>query len=123
MSRLRAVRGAITLDQDSRTEIIGRTQELLKELLDRNQIAAENIVSIIFTATDDLHTEFPAAAARLMGLKGIPLLCARELHITPEDSDFALVRCIRVLIHYYGPVPAIPVYLRDAGRLRTDPVA
>src|SRR5687767_14940932 len=119
--RLWAVRGAITLDTDTRDEIVNRTQELLRELLGRNCIERDDIVSIIFTATDDLTAEFPAAAARLMGLKGVPLLSARELSVTRETSDFALTRCVRVLMHYYGPERPHSVYLRDAARLTDDP--
>lgn len=112
--RLWAVRGAVTVREDTRVEIIARTQELLKELLGRNGIEHDDIVSIVFTATDDLHAEFPAAAARLMGLRGIPLLCARELEVT---SELAVPRCIRVLCHYYGTSRPDPVYLDEAARL------
>ncbi|MGH7859464.1 MAG: chorismate mutase, partial [Candidatus Binatia bacterium] len=94
MERLYAVRGAVTLDADTREEVVGRTQALLKELFDRNGIEPGRIVSIFFTATDDVHAEFPAAAARLMGLNGVPLLCAREL-----DVKGGTPLCIRVLMH------------------------
>lgn len=118
MERLYAVRGAITLDADTREQVIERTQTLLKELCGRNQIDAERIVSIFFTATDDVHSEFPAAAARLMGLNGVPLLCARELEVT---SSLSLPMCIRVLVQFYGNEAPEPVYLGEAARLLDPP--
>lgn len=118
MERVYAVRGATTADADTREEIVLRTQALLEELCSRNEVAPGDIVSIVFTATDDLHTEFPAAAARLMGLNGVPLLCARELEVT---SSLSVPRCIRVLMHYYGTRPPEPVYARGATRLLEPP--
>jgi chorismate mutase len=116
--RLYAVRGAITLEEDTREQVVTRTQTLLKELLSRNAIDTDDIVSVIFTATPDIHGEFPAAAARLMGLRGVPLLCARELDVT---STLAVSLCVRVLIHYYGEAAPEPVYLEGAVRLRDLP--
>jgi chorismate mutase len=118
--RLYAVRGAVTIDEDTREQVVERTQALLTELLDRNSIAQEQIVSIFFTATDDVHAEFPAAAARLMGLNGVPLMCARELEVT---SSLSLPMCIRVLMHYYGTATPQAVYLGETKRLleRPDP--
>ncbi|HVE90972.1 MAG TPA: chorismate mutase, partial [Actinomycetota bacterium] len=75
MPRLYAVRGATSLDEDSRAQVLSRTQELLSELMSSNGIRPPDLVSILFTATGDLHSEFPAAAARVMGLDGVPLLC------------------------------------------------
>lgn len=118
MQRLYAVRGAITVDSDTREQVIEKTQTLLKELFARNQMDPEQIVSMFFTATDDIHAEFPAAAARLMGLNGIPLLCARELDV---HSALAMPRCIRVLIHYYGDEAPESVYLGDTTRLLDPP--
>lgn len=112
--RLWAVRGAITLDEDTREQVVTRTQTLLKELLSRNAIDPADVVSVIFTATPDIHTEFPAAAARLMGLQGLPLLCARELDV---DSALAVPLCIRVLVHFYGEARPQPAYLEGAVRL------
>jgi chorismate mutase len=94
------------------------TQELLSELLARNSIGSDDIVSILFTATDDVHAEFPAAAARLMGLNGIPLLCARELDVT---SSLAMPLCVRVMLHFYGESKPEPVYLGGTERLREAP--
>ncbi|MEX2393125.1 MAG: chorismate mutase [Actinomycetota bacterium] len=118
MERLFAVRGAVTVPEDTREHVISQTQALLKELLGRNQIDAERIVSIIFTATDDIHSEFPAAAARLLGLNGIPLLCARELEVT---SRLTMRLCIRVLVHFYGTEHPDPVYLGETVRLLDPP--
>ena len=118
MQRLYAVRGATTVDEDTREQVVERTQTLLKELLGRNQIDPSDIVSVFFTATDDLHAEFPAAAARLMGLNGIPLLCARELDV---HSALSMPRCIRILMHYYGDEPPESVYLGDTVRLVDPP--
>lgn len=118
MERLYAVRGATTIDADTREHVVQGTQELLKELLGQNRIDPESIVSIFFTATDDLHAEFPAAAARLMGLSGIPLLCSRELDV---HSSLAMARCIRVLIQFYGDCKPVPVYLGDTVRLVEPP--
>lgn len=118
MDRLYAVRGAITCDADTREQVVTRTQTLLKELLGRNAIDPADIVSIIFTCTDDLHSEFPAAAARLMGLGRIPLLCARELDV---GSSLAVPRCIRILMHHYGSARPEPVYLEGATGLLDPP--
>ncbi|HVL80046.1 MAG TPA: chorismate mutase [Actinomycetota bacterium] len=117
MSRVYAVRGATTIDADSREDVVSGTQTLLRELLDRNDLAPDDLVSIVFTATDDIHAEFPAAAARLMGLD-VPLLCARELDVT---SSLAVPRCIRVLVHCYAERRPQPVYLNDASRLLDPP--
>jgi chorismate mutase len=116
--RLYAVRGAVTVDEDTREQVVERTQALLTELLSRNAIGVESIVSILFTATDDIRTEFPAAAARLMGLDGVPLICARELDVT---SSIAFPRCIRVMMHFYGTQKPAPVYLGETARLQSPP--
>ena len=118
MERLYAVRGATTAAHDTREEVVETTQLLLKELLARNDITPERIVSIFFTATSDITSEFPAAAARLMGLNGIPLLCARELDVS---SSLATQRCIRVLLHFYGDRPPAPVYLGETEHLLGPP--
>lgn len=118
MERLRAIRGAITLDADTREQVMERTATLLNEIIARNGIDGEDIVSIVFTATEDIQSEFPAAAARSIGLASVPLLCAREL-----DVNEAVDHCIRVLMHVYTATPrdAIRhVYLERAQPLRTD---
>ena len=118
MQRLYAVRGAVTVDEDTREQVVERTQSLLKELCARNKIDLEQIVSVLFTATDDIHSEFPAAAARLMGMNGIPLICTRELDV---HSSLAMPLCIRVLIHFYGDETPEPVYLGETVRLLDPP--
>ncbi len=118
MPRLYAVRGATSLDDDTREQVLTRTGALLSELMSANGISRDDLVSIMFTATDDVRSEFPAAAARLMGLNGVPLLCAREMDVT---SELALPRCVRVLVHFYGQSPPRPVYLHGTERLLSPP--
>ena len=115
--RLRALRGATTVDADTRDDIKARTEELLTELLDRNGLAVDDIVSILFTATPDLRSDFPAAAARALGLSHTPLLCAQEIPV-----EGAMSRCIRVLMHCYRrpDEAAHHVYLHEARQLRLD---
>jgi chorismate mutase len=115
--RLTALRGAITVEANRAEDILAATEELMGELLARNALEAEHLVSCIFTLTEDLDAEFPAVAARRMGLSRVPLLCAREIPVPG-----ALPRVIRVLIHCYGPDGAAPqhVYLGEARRLRLD---
>jgi chorismate mutase len=115
---LRALRGATTLDEDSRAQVIERTATLITELMARNGLVKEDFVSLIFTATDDVRSEFPAAAAREIGISDVPLLCAREL-----DVEGAVGLCIRVLAHLYtekGTADLRHVYLEGAVPLRTD---
>jgi chorismate mutase len=115
---LLALRGAITCDEDTKTEIDTKTQRLVREMLERNTVAHDDIVSIIFTATDDLHAEFPATAARAIGLGDVPLLCARELGIV-----HGMPRTVRVLMHFYGEHERTDlhhVYLDGARALRDD---
>jgi chorismate mutase len=116
--KLRALRGATTCDEDTEAEIEAKTQQLVKELLARNEIDHDDLVSVIFTATGDLTALFPATAARSVGLGDIPLLCARELTI-----DGGMPRCIRVLVHCYTERPREElhhVYLEGARSLRDD---
>jgi monofunctional chorismate mutase len=115
---VRAARGAITVDHDGREAVLEATERLLAELLQRNGLEAIDVVSIVFTATDDIRSTFPAEAARRMGLRSVPLLCAREL-----DVDGALPWCIRVLMHFHtdrGPGDVAHVYLGGARSLRDD---
>ena len=116
--RLLALRGAITCDENTKSEIDAKTQRLVREMLERNEIAHDDIVSMIFTATDDLTAEFPATAARALGLGDIPLLCARELGI-----EHGMPRCIRVLMHLQFERDRSTlhhVYLDGARTLRDD---
>jgi chorismate mutase len=115
--RLWAVRGAIHAKSNDVEAILAATEELLRELMTRNEIAPERMVSCIFTSTDDLNAEFPAVAARRVGLDEVPLLCTREI-----DVPGAMRGVIRVLVHYYAPGDHAPshTYLGDAQRLRSD---
>lgn len=105
------------MDRNEPEAILDATEELVRAVIERNALAAGDMVSVIFTATDDLDAEFPAVAARRLGLAGVPLLCAREL-----DVPGAMPRVIRLLMHCYAPPEndARHVYLRDAVELRRD---
>ena len=116
--RLRALRGATTATADEAPAIVDATERLLAEMIGRNEIAHEDLVSMIFTTTSDLSAEFPAAAARRLGLSSVPLLCAREI-----DVPGSVPRCIRVLMHLYTTKSGDGlrhVYLEGAEQLRTD---
>lgn len=115
---LRALRGATTVDEDTEEQIKVRVVALLQEMFDRNGIDHDDVVSILFTATDDIHSTFPATAARTFGLGDVPLICARELDITGATE-----RCIRVLMHLYTQRTRTElrhVYLEGAASLRDD---
>ena len=114
---LRAIRGAISVTADTGADIAAATGELLQGVLERNGLAVDDIVSIVFTSTPDLTADFPAAAARALGLSATPMLCAQELAVAG-----AMPRCIRVLVHCSMPSSRSPrhVYLRDARQLRLD---
>lgn len=115
--RLYALRGAITVEDNDAEQILAATDELMRELMSRNALEADAMVSCLFTMTDDLDAQFPAVAARRMGLSRVPLMCAREV---PVPGSLPLV--IRVMVHYYGPDETEPqhVYLRGARVLRAD---
>jgi chorismate mutase len=115
--RLFALRGATSVEHNDATEILDTTTVLMNEIMQRNGLAPEQVVSCIFTATDDLDAEFPAVAARAVGFEGVPLLCARELAVPGS-----LPRVIRVMIHYYAEDghESKHVYLGDAVALRVD---
>ena len=116
--RVRALRGATTLDVDERTHLIERTQEVIHGLFERNGLVEDDLVSIVFTATDDIASAFPAEAARAAGITHVPLMCAREL-----DIEGGIERCVRLLVHVYtdrSPVELRHVYLHGARQLRTD---
>ena len=118
--RLFALRGAISVEANEPAPILEATTELLREIIKRNEITTEDVVSCIFTATDDLNAEFPAVAARALGFDRVPLLCARELPVPGS-----LPSVIRVLIHYYASEAHEPrhVYLGEAASLRSDLLA
>jgi chorismate mutase len=115
---IRALRGATTVDADEKEHLFERVITLLEALFDRNGIDHDDLVSIMFTATDDVHSAFPAEAARKFGLGDVPLICAREL-----DVEGATPRCIRVMIHLYterSRADLHHVYLEGARTLRDD---
>lgn len=115
---LLALRGAITLERDERDHLIERVERLLGEMLERNGVAHDDLVSILFTATPDVHSAFPAAAARRMGLGDVPLICAQEL-----DIDGGMPLCVRVLMHLRtdrSRAELRHVYLEAARSLRDD---
>ncbi|TMK75323.1 MAG: chorismate mutase [Actinobacteria bacterium] len=115
--RLYAVRGATQVSSNDVNAILDGTEELLRELMSRNNLDADHMVSCIFTSTDDLNAEFPAVAARRLGLDQVPLLCNREL-----DVPGAMRSVIRVMVHYYAPEGHAPAhtYLGEAQKLRAD---
>jgi chorismate mutase len=115
--RLWAVRGAVQAERNDAEAILGATGELMREVMRRNELPPDRMVSCFFTCTDDLDAEFPAVAARGVGLERVPLMCGREMPVKG-----AMERVIRVLVHYHAPaehVPA-PVYLGAAQELRVD---
>ena len=115
--RLWAVRGATQVERNDAESILAASEELMRALIERNGLEPAAIVSCVFTATDDLDAEFPAVAARNVGLDAVPLLCAREMPV-PGSME----RVIRVLVHYYAPVAHEPAhtYLNGAEALRSD---
>jgi chorismate mutase len=116
--RMRAVRGATTVERDENEILIKATAELIQEMMKRNDLTKDDLVSLIFTATPDLTSEFPAAAARSLGISDVPLLCATEIAVRG-----AIPRCVRVMMHVYTDRDYSTlrhVYLGDARQLRTD---
>jgi chorismate mutase len=115
--RLIAVRGAVQAEANEPEAILVATETLLRDLLERNALTAETMVSCLFTTTDDLDAEFPAVAARRLGLDTVPLICAREI-----DVPGAMPRVIRAMVHYYAPAGHKPahVYLGTTQELRAD---
>jgi chorismate mutase len=115
--RLFALRGAISVERNDAKDILDATTTLMQAILERNSLTPRDVVSCIFTATNDLNAEFPAVAARGVGFEGVPLLCAREIAV-PRSMP----RVIRVLIHYHAEEDheVRHVYLGEATALRTD---
>ena len=116
---LRAVRGATAVATDEREGLCDAVRELLTEMMRNNGIATEHIVSVFFTTTADLRSEFPARAAHAIeGWNEVPMICSVEI-----DVPGALPRCIRVLIHFYSQMDRASVrhvYLHEAQKLRPD---
>jgi chorismate mutase len=118
MTAVRALRGATTVDVDEKEHLFERVIALLDALVERNAIHHDDLISVLFTATDDIHSVFPALAARKFGLGDVPLVCAREL-----DIEGGTPRCIRVMIHLttdLGRDELHHVYLEGARNLRDD---
>jgi chorismate mutase len=115
---VRAARGAIVAPADTVDAVLASTERLLAALLERNGIHHDDLISILFTVTDDLRSVFPAEAARRMGMADVPLLCAREL-----DIEGAMPSVIRVLLHFHtvrSRPEVVHVYLEGARSLRDD---
>jgi chorismate mutase len=115
---VRAIRGAIQLEVDDRDHLLASVDELIREILTQNQLTTDDLISMLFTATPDLHSEFPALAARQLGIGDVPLLCTQEL-----DIAGAMPRVIRVMLHVETALTKAEVrhvYLRGAAALRRD---
>jgi len=115
---VRAVRGAIQVDEDERSQVLDATTELIRTVLDRNGLTSEDLISVVFTATPDLTSEFPAYAARQLGFVDVPLMCATEISVPG-----AMPRVVRLLAHVETDLPRADVhhvYLRGAAALRRD---
>jgi chorismate mutase len=115
--RLFALRGAVQAEGNTREAILHATAELMRTMIERNSLDADDMVSCIFTTTADLDAEFPAVAARQLGLNNVPLLCTREIPV-PGSME----RVIRVMLHYYGAedVEPVHVYVGATQGLRAD---
>ena len=115
---VRAIRGATQLEQDERQHLLERTTELVRTVLRENSLSTDDLISIVFTATDDVRSEFPAYAARVLGLDDVPLMCARELEI-----EGSLPRVVRLMMHVETDLTRAEVthvYLHGAALLRRD---
>jgi len=115
---VRAVRGAVQLSGNNRDEILAGTTELVTEVMSRNELSTNDVISVLFTATPDLTAEFPALAARKLGFQEVPLLCATEINV-PR----AMPRVVRLMMHIETTKPRSAlqhVYLRGAAALRLD---
>lgn len=115
--RLFAARGAVQAEANESAAILSATEELMRELIERNRLEPEAMVSCLFTTTDDLDAEFPAVAARDLGLTTVPLMCCREIPVPGS-----MPRVIRVMLHFYAPAghESAHVYVGEAQKLRTD---
>ena len=114
----RGIRGAITVEHNSREEILAATTELLQSLIERNDLHPEDVASAIFTVTEDLDAAFPALAARTMGWTEVALMCTREIPVPGSLS-----KCIRVLLHVNTTRSAAEIqhaYLQGAVKLRPE---
>jgi len=115
---VRAVRGATQLDEDTREHMLDRVAELVTDVMEANGLDVDDFISIIFTATSDLVSEFPAYAARQLGFSDVPLVCARELEI-----EGSMPRVVRLMAHVETDLPRADIthaYLHGAANLRRD---
>lgn len=115
---VRAVRGATQLDEDVRDHLLDRVEEMVRDVMESNGLGVDDFISIIFTATSDVVSEFPAYAARQLGFGDVPLICARELEI-----EGSMPRVIRMMAHVESDLPRdeiTHVYLHGAAALRRD---
>lgn len=115
---VRAIRGAVQVDANERAAVLDATTELVTEVMTRNSLLPDDVISVVFTATPDLTAEFPALAARKIGFQDVPLLCATEIGVPG-----AMPRVVRLLMHVESPLPRRElqhVYLRGAAALRLD---
>ncbi|MCI2240711.1 chorismate mutase [Kineococcus sp. TRM81007] len=115
---VRAVRGAVQVDVDERDVVLDATRELVSEVIRVNELSLDDFISVLFTCTADLTSEFPAVAARELGMGDVPLMCARELEIAGS-----MPRVIRLMAHVETTLPRSDVrhvYLRGAQALRRD---
>jgi len=115
---VRAIRGAVQVDEDERGQVLEATAELVAEVMRRNELTTDDVISVLFTATPDINSEFPALAARKVGFSDVPLMCATEL-----DVPHALPRVVRLMAHVETERPRSEVqhvYLRGAQALRLD---
>jgi chorismate mutase len=118
VSSVRAIRGAIQLDVDEREHVLSATRELVVAVLEANALTKDDVISIMFTATRDVRSEFPAVAARELGMGDVPLMCTQELDIVG-----AMPRVIRLMAYVSTTLPRdqiTHVYLRGAAALRRD---
>ncbi len=115
---VRAIRGAVQVDANEPAAILGGTSELVIEVMARNQLTPDDVISVVFSATADLNAEFPALAARKLGFQDVPLLCCAEI-----DVPGAMPRVVRLMMHVETAAPRAQiqhVYLRGAAALRMD---
>ncbi|GAA1913242.1 chorismate mutase [Nocardioides lentus] len=116
--RVRAVRGATQLDADERDHLLERVAEMVTKVMAANALEVDDVISVIFTSTSDLTSEFPAYAARQLGFGDVPLMCARELEI-----ERSMPRVVRMMAHVETTLPRADithVYLHGAAALRRD---
>lgn len=118
MVHVRAVRGATQLDEDEREHMFGRVSEMVRDVMESNRLEVDDFISIIFTATSDLNSEFPAYAARQLGFSDVPLICARELEI-----EGSMPRVVRMMAHVETSLARHEIthaFLHGAAALRRD---